>query len=137
MAPICARALGLLGNADSVGPLAAAVETGPTPLRINALLALAAVLDKNPGAALPADRRARVLALATDVNPNLAVPALGALRWYLRLAPAVLPLASAGGDKAGAAVAGMIDDEVDAREIAGGLLQVEGRASPLVEKAKG
>jgi cyclophilin family peptidyl-prolyl cis-trans isomerase/HEAT repeat protein len=80
-AALCARALGLLADPDSLGPLAAAVETGATPLRISALLALAAVLEKNPGGPLPADRRARILALATDANPNLAVPALGVLRW--------------------------------------------------------
>ncbi len=80
-AALCARALGILARPDAVGPLAAAVEGGSAPLRINAMLALAAVLEKNPAAALPAERRARILALSGDVNPNLAVPALGLLRW--------------------------------------------------------
>jgi len=82
-AALCARGLGLLGNAESIGPLASAVETGATPVRINAMLALAAVLEKTPGAALPAERRGRVLALAGDANPNLAVPALVLLRWLV------------------------------------------------------
>lgn len=80
-AALCARALGLLAQAESVGPLAAAVETGTTPVRINAMLALAAVLEKNPEAVFPPERRARVLALAGDANPNVAVPALALLRW--------------------------------------------------------
>jgi cyclophilin family peptidyl-prolyl cis-trans isomerase/HEAT repeat protein len=80
-AALCARALGLVANPESVGPLAAAMESGATALRINAMLALSAVLEKNPAASLPAARRGRILALAGDANPNLAVPALGLLRW--------------------------------------------------------
>ena len=80
-AALAARALGILGKPESIGPLAAAVGRARTPVTINAMLALEAVLEKNPDAALPADQRARVVALAGDVNPNLAVPALALLRW--------------------------------------------------------
>ena len=80
-AALAARALGILGKPESIGPLAAAVARARTPVTINAMLALAGVLEKNPGTAFPADQRARVVALAGDVNPNLAVPALALLRW--------------------------------------------------------
>jgi cyclophilin family peptidyl-prolyl cis-trans isomerase len=43
---------------------------------INALVALETILEKNPGAVVAEDRKARILALAGDANPNLAVPAL-------------------------------------------------------------
>jgi cyclophilin family peptidyl-prolyl cis-trans isomerase/HEAT repeat protein len=82
-AALCARGLGLLADPTSIGALAAAVETGATPVRINAMLALAGVLEKNPGSALPAERHAKILALAGDANPNLAIPALGLLRWLV------------------------------------------------------
>ena len=80
-AALAARALGILGKSESIAPLAAAVERARTPVTISAMLALAAVLEKNPEAAFPADQRVRVVALAGDVNPNLAVPALALLRW--------------------------------------------------------
>ncbi len=80
-AALCARALGLLGKAESLAPLGAAMEGPRVPPTIGATLALAAVLEKNPGAALPAEHRARALALAADADPNLAVPALALLRW--------------------------------------------------------
>ena len=80
-AALAARALGILGKPESIGPLAAAVGRARTPVTINAMLALAAVLERNPDAALPAEQRARVIALASDVNPNLAIPALALLRW--------------------------------------------------------
>jgi len=79
-AALCARALGILGKAESVRPLASAVGT-PGPLRIGALLALATVLEKNPGTSPPDDLSARLLALSGDANPNVAVPALALLRW--------------------------------------------------------
>jgi cyclophilin family peptidyl-prolyl cis-trans isomerase/HEAT repeat protein len=81
-AALCARALGILGKAESVGPLGAAVAK-PGPPRIGSLLALAAILEKNPGMALPEDLRARALALSGDANPNVAVPALALLRWQV------------------------------------------------------
>lgn len=81
-AALCARALGLLGSAESTGPLASAIDAGATPVRIQAMLALAAILEKT-GVAAPADRREKVLLLSGDVNPNVAVPALALLRWYV------------------------------------------------------
>ena len=80
-AALAARALGILGKSESIAPLAAAVGRARVPVTISAMLALAAVLEKNPDAAFPADQRVRVVALAGDVNPNLAVPALALLRW--------------------------------------------------------
>lgn len=80
-AALSARALGLLGKAESAGPLLAAIDGGRAPVTINAMAALKALLEKNPGAASLAGRRDRLLALAGDANPNLAVPALALLRW--------------------------------------------------------
>ncbi len=82
-AALCARGLGLLARADSAGPLSTAVESGALPLRIGALMALAAIFEKNPASSLPAEARPRVLALSGDANPNLAVPALSLLRWQI------------------------------------------------------
>jgi cyclophilin family peptidyl-prolyl cis-trans isomerase/HEAT repeat protein len=81
-AALCARALGILAKAESVGPLAAAVSK-PGPLRIGSLLALAAVLEKNPGTPFPEDLSARLLGLSGDANPNVAIPALAVLRWQV------------------------------------------------------
>jgi cyclophilin family peptidyl-prolyl cis-trans isomerase/HEAT repeat protein len=78
-AALCARALGILAKAESVGPLASAVSK-PGPLRIGSLLALASVLEKNPGTPLPDDLSARLLVLSGDANPNVAIPALALLR---------------------------------------------------------
>ncbi|HEY1250494.1 MAG TPA: peptidylprolyl isomerase [Thermoanaerobaculia bacterium] len=80
-AAVCARALGILGKPESVAPLWAAVGDGRSPVRIAALLALAAVLERSPGAALPEDAPARLVALSSDTNPSLAVPALALSRW--------------------------------------------------------
>jgi cyclophilin family peptidyl-prolyl cis-trans isomerase/HEAT repeat protein len=80
-AALAARALGILGRKESIGPLAAAIDGPRTPVTINAMAALEAVIEKNPGISPPADRSARLLALAGDANPNLAVPALTLLRW--------------------------------------------------------
>ena len=79
---MAARALGLLARRDSIPPLAAALDSGKTPLVTNALIALEAILEKNPGAVVAEDRKARILALAGDANPNLAIPALVVLRQF-------------------------------------------------------
>ncbi len=81
-AAMAARALGLLARKDSIPPLAAALDSGKTPLVTNALIALEAILEKNPGAVVAEDRKARMLALAGDANPNLAIPALVVLRQF-------------------------------------------------------
>lgn len=81
-AALAARALGLLGKQDSLEPLARALDAGKAPVVINALVALEAILEKNAGASVKEDRRARILALAGDANPNLAVPALVLLRQF-------------------------------------------------------
>lgn len=78
---LCARALGLLGKPESIGPLAAAIAGSRTPVTVAAMLALQAILEKDAGAALPAEAAPRLLALSADTNPNLAVPALTLLRW--------------------------------------------------------
>jgi cyclophilin family peptidyl-prolyl cis-trans isomerase/HEAT repeat protein len=80
-AALCARALGVLGKPESAGPLWAALDGRRSPVVINAMLALAAILPKTPRAAAPVERAARLTALAGDANPNLAVPALALLRW--------------------------------------------------------
>ncbi|MFN2632287.1 MAG: HEAT repeat domain-containing protein, partial [Thermoanaerobaculia bacterium] len=80
-AAAAARALGVLGRAESLEPLGAALEKR-SPVAINALVALGGVLDKAPGATLPVERRARVVALSTDANPNVAVAALALLRHF-------------------------------------------------------
>ncbi len=80
-AALCARALGVLGRPESAGVLWKALEGRRTPVVINAMLALAALLEKMPGAAAPPESTARLTGLAADANPNLGVPALALLRW--------------------------------------------------------
>ena len=81
-AAMAARGLGLLTKKEALEPLAAALEGGKTPLLINSLYALEAILEKNPGAALRQDSISRVLAFAGDSNGNVAVPALILLRQF-------------------------------------------------------
>ena len=81
-AALCARALGLLGKPESIEPLGAALDERRPPVRIAALTALSAVLEKNAGAAAPAEKAARVTSLSGDANPNVAIPALALLRFY-------------------------------------------------------
>lgn len=82
IAAFAARALGILGKKESVGPLAETLDSGKPPLVTNALVALEAVLEKNPGTSAGKERVARVLSLAGDANANLAVPALTLLRQF-------------------------------------------------------
>ena len=81
-AAAAARALGILGKKESIEPLAAALDAGKPHLATISLGALEAVLEKNPGASVAPNRKARVVALAGDANPNLAVPALLVLRQF-------------------------------------------------------
>ena len=78
-----ARALGILGKSAALEPLAAALDSGKPHLVTSSLNAIEAILEKNPGTALAPDRRARVIALAGDANPNLAIPALVLLRQFV------------------------------------------------------
>ncbi len=80
-AALCARALGVLGQAESAASLWKALEGRRGPVVINAMLALAAILEKAPDASVPTESAARLTALAGDANPNLSVPALALLRW--------------------------------------------------------
>lgn len=80
-AAAAARGLGILAQAESIGPLWNAVADPRAPVRIAAMLALTAILEKSPAAALPAEAPARLLVLSSDTNPNLAVPALTLMRW--------------------------------------------------------
>ncbi|HEX9150194.1 MAG TPA: peptidylprolyl isomerase, partial [Thermoanaerobaculia bacterium] len=82
IAASAARALGVLAKKESAEPLAAALDSGKAPLVANALVALEAVLEKNPGTSVGKGRIARVLSLAGDANPNVAVPALTLLRQF-------------------------------------------------------
>jgi cyclophilin family peptidyl-prolyl cis-trans isomerase/HEAT repeat protein len=75
-----ARALGILARKESVEPLAAALDSGKAHLVTSSLNALEAILEKSPGVALAPETRARVIALAGDASPNLAIPALVLLR---------------------------------------------------------
>ena len=81
-AAYAARALGVLGKKESILPLFGALNGGKPPLMTNALVALEAVLEKNPGSTAGKERIARVVALAGDANPNIAVPALTLLRQF-------------------------------------------------------
>ena len=81
-AAAAARGLGVLARKESLVPLGAALDSDKAPLVTNALVSLEAVFEKNPGSALPADRVARVLTLAGDANPNVAIPALVLLRQF-------------------------------------------------------
>ncbi|MEP6994012.1 MAG: HEAT repeat domain-containing protein [Acidobacteriota bacterium] len=80
-AALCARALGILGKPESIRPLAGAIDASRGAPGISAMGALAAVLQKNPREPLPTASAPRLLALAGDADPNLAVPALRLLRW--------------------------------------------------------
>jgi cyclophilin family peptidyl-prolyl cis-trans isomerase len=79
---MAARGLGLLALKDAIAPLGAALDSGRIPLVVNALVALEAILEKNPGAVVAEDRKARILALAGDANPSLAISALVVLRQF-------------------------------------------------------
>src|SRR5262249_29183279 len=46
------------------------------------------------------------------------------------------PFAGATGEEAGPAIAGVVDDEIEVGEIAGGTLQVQRRAGPFIEGAQ-
>ncbi|HEX7252927.1 MAG TPA: peptidylprolyl isomerase, partial [Thermoanaerobaculia bacterium] len=81
-AAIAARGLGLLGQKESLAPLAAALDSGKTPLVINSLVAMETLFEKNPTASVPDDRKQRVLSLAGDSNGNVAASALVLLRWF-------------------------------------------------------
>lgn len=81
-AAMAARALGLLAKKESLVPLAAVLDSGKPPLVTNALGALEAILEKNPGSGVAEDRKVRILALAGDANSNLAIPALVLLRQF-------------------------------------------------------
>jgi len=81
-AAYAARALGILGKKESILPLFAALDSGKPPLVTNALVALEAALEKNPGSASGKERIARVVTLAGDANPNVAIPALTLLRQF-------------------------------------------------------
>ena len=81
-AAYAARALGILAKKESMEPLFAALDSGKPPLVTIALVALEAVLEKNPGSAAGKERIARVVTLAGDANPNVAVPALTLLRQF-------------------------------------------------------
>ncbi len=76
------RGLGILARKESIPPLFAALEGGKPPLVTNSLVALEAVLEKNPGSAAGKERIARVVTLAGDANPNVAIPALALLRQF-------------------------------------------------------
>ena len=78
-----ARGLGILASKDSVGPLAGALDSGKLHLVTSSLNALEAILEKNPGVVVEPDRRARILALSQDANPNLAIPAIALLRQFV------------------------------------------------------
>jgi len=80
-AALCARALGILAKPESIAPLWAGVGDARAPVRTASLLALAAALEKTPGSSLPEEAPARLVALSSDTNANLAVPALALLRW--------------------------------------------------------
>jgi cyclophilin family peptidyl-prolyl cis-trans isomerase/HEAT repeat protein len=81
-AAYAARALGILARPESIEPLLAALDSGKTPLVTNSLVALEGILEKSPGGSVPREKIARIVALAGDANPNLAVPALTLLRQF-------------------------------------------------------
>jgi cyclophilin family peptidyl-prolyl cis-trans isomerase/HEAT repeat protein len=81
-AALCARGLGILGKPESIVPLADVVEGRRVPVTINGMLALAAIVEKNPAAPRPSTLGSRALVLAGDSNPNVAVSALALLAWW-------------------------------------------------------
>lgn len=81
-AALCARGLGVLGLPAGIDALAESLDDRRPGVTTNALVALAAILEKNPSG-VPAVRASRVTALAGNANPNLAIPALALLRFYV------------------------------------------------------
>jgi cyclophilin family peptidyl-prolyl cis-trans isomerase/HEAT repeat protein len=81
-AAAAARGLGVLAKKEFLEPLVSVLDSGQAPLTINALVALEAIFEKNPGSTLAPDRVAKILALAGEANPNVAVPALVLLRQF-------------------------------------------------------
>lgn len=81
-AAYAARALGILAKKESMEPLFASLDSGKPPLVTNSLVALEGVLEKNPGSSTAKERIARVVMLAGDANPNVAIPALTLLRQF-------------------------------------------------------
>lgn len=82
-AAYAARALGILAKKESLEPLLTALDSGKPHVVTNSLTAIEAVLEKNPGSPVAADRKTRVVALAGDASPNLAIPALVLLRQFV------------------------------------------------------
>jgi cyclophilin family peptidyl-prolyl cis-trans isomerase/HEAT repeat protein len=80
-AAFAARALGVLGNPDGLPALAAALERPEPGVLANSLSAIEQIEAKK-AAPISAGRVARIVALAADANPNVAIPALTALRRF-------------------------------------------------------
>ncbi len=81
-AAAAARALGVLEKKESLAALGSALEGGRVGVTVNALVAMEAILEKNPGANVPDAVKSRVLALAGDANGDVAVPSLVLLRQF-------------------------------------------------------
>ncbi len=81
-AAAAAHGLGVLEKRDALPALAATLDSGRIPVEVNALVAMEAILEKNPGATVPDTAKSRVLALAGDDNGDVAVPALILLRQF-------------------------------------------------------
>jgi cyclophilin family peptidyl-prolyl cis-trans isomerase/HEAT repeat protein len=79
-AALAAAGLGVLGRKEALSPVLGALDTGKTPLTVNALTALDQILSHNPGSTIPPEKVARIVALSQDADPNVALAALWALR---------------------------------------------------------
>ncbi|MGH9443880.1 MAG: peptidylprolyl isomerase [Thermoanaerobaculia bacterium] len=80
-AALAARALGVLGRPEGLPSLRAALDRSEAGVLSNALNAIEQIEGRSR-TPLPGDGVSRIVALSSDANPNVAIPALTALRRF-------------------------------------------------------
>jgi cyclophilin family peptidyl-prolyl cis-trans isomerase/HEAT repeat protein len=97
-AAFAARGLGIVGRAEELLPLLDALDRPEFGVLASAVNAIDQI-EKREASPLPAGRLGRIVALSSDANPNIALPALNALRHFTadRRAFSVLNAAAASG----------------------------------------
>jgi cyclophilin family peptidyl-prolyl cis-trans isomerase/HEAT repeat protein len=81
-AAFAARGLGLIGDPASLSALGQALDSRDPGVLESAMIAIEQIEEKK-GTAIPADRIARIVALASSSDPNVALSALFGLRQFL------------------------------------------------------
>ncbi len=77
-----ARGLGLLGDPSALPAVAGLLDSRDPGVLVSAMTAIEQIEEKK-GTPLPPDRIARIVALASDADPNVALAALFSLRQFL------------------------------------------------------